>query len=173
MLMETADVGSPPTQVCKISSKQDIMIPLWIGSCGTGDPGQEHDSDEQLTKCAREVANLGNIRSDVKVDGIPVANLDVKMSMISGTLDYKINSLTNVTELYQKNGFELTVPSDTHKPNLHPEHFVQVLMGGGSFSSHYLLESTQSITMSESLQQVLLLHLVLILISQTSPINFK
>ena len=59
----------------------------------------------------------------IKVDGIPVANLDVRMSMISGTLDYKINSLTNVTELYQKNGFELTVPSDTHKPNVPPGTF--------------------------------------------------
>jgi hypothetical protein len=124
MLMETADVGSPPTQVCKISSKQGIMIPLWIGWCSTGDPGHEHDSDVQLTKCAREVANLGNIRSDVKVDGVPVAKLDVRMSMISGKLDYKINSLTNVTELYQKNGFELTVPSDTHKPNAGLYHIV-------------------------------------------------
>jgi hypothetical protein len=124
MLMETADVGSPPTQVCKISSKQGIMIPLWIAWCSTGDPGQEHDSDEQLTKCAREGSNLGNIRSDVKVDGLPVAKLDVRMSMISGKLDYKINSpLTNITELYQKNGFELTVPSDTHKANVPPGTF--------------------------------------------------
>jgi hypothetical protein len=38
--------------------------------------------------------------------------------MISGTLDYKINSLNNVTELYQNNGFQLTVPSDTHKANV-------------------------------------------------------
>jgi hypothetical protein len=65
-----------------------------------------------------EFRSFGNIRSDVKVDGVPVAKLDVRMSMISGKLDYKINSLTNITELYQKNGFELTVPSDTHKPNV-------------------------------------------------------
>jgi hypothetical protein len=123
MLMETADVGSPPTQVCKISSKQGIMIPLWIAWCSTGDPGHGHDSDEQLTKCAREGSNLGNIRSDVKVDGLPVAKLDIRMSMISGKLDYKINSLTNVTELYQKNGFDLTVPSDTHKANVPPGTF--------------------------------------------------
>src|SRR6188472_4170918 len=130
MLMETADVGSPPTQVCKISSKQGIMIPLWIAWCSTGDPGQEHDSDEQLTKCVREGSNLGDIRSDVKVDGLPVAKLDVRMSMRSGTLEYKINSLlTNITELYQKNGFEFTVPSDTHKANVPPGTFRSGALG--------------------------------------------
>lgn len=33
-------------------------------------------------------------------------------------MDYKINSLANVTELYQKKGFQLTVPPDTHKANV-------------------------------------------------------
>jgi hypothetical protein len=119
MLMETADVGSA-YQVCEISSTQGILIPLWIAWCSTSNTGHEHDSDEQLTKCAREEFNLGNIRSDVKIDGIPVANLDIRMSLISGSLDYKINSLTNVTELYLKKGFDLTIPSDTHKPNQVP-----------------------------------------------------
>ena len=122
MLMETADTSSAQ-QKCVISSAQGIIVPMWIAWCSTGDPGHEHDSDEQLTKCAREGSNLGNIRSDVKVDGVPVAKLDVKMSMISGKLDYKINSLTNVTELYQKNGFKLIIPSDTHKANVAPGTF--------------------------------------------------
>ncbi len=122
MLMETADTASA-YQKCDISSKQGILIPLWIAWCSTGDPGHEHDSDEQLTKCAREGSNLGNIRSDVKVDGIPIANLDVRMSLISGSLDYKINSLNNVTELYQKKGFDLTIPPDTHKANVPPGSF--------------------------------------------------
>jgi hypothetical protein len=71
MLMNTVVEGSP-NQVCKISSNQGIMIPMWIAWCSTSNKGHEHDSDEQLTKCAREVFNLGNIRSDVLVDGIPV-----------------------------------------------------------------------------------------------------
>ena len=122
MLMETADTSSAQ-QKCVISSTQGIMIPLWIGWCSTGDEGHERDSDEQLTKCAREVANLGNIRSDVNVDGIPVAKLDVRMSLISGKLDYKINSLNNVTELYQNKGFTLTIPTNTHKADVKPGTF--------------------------------------------------
>jgi hypothetical protein len=113
MVMGTTVDGSPH-QVCKISPKQGIIIPLWIGWCDTSE--HPNYSGEQLTKCAREEYNLGNIRSDVKVDGLPVAKLDVRMSMISGKLDYKINSpLTNVTEFYSK-GFNLTIPSDTYKP---------------------------------------------------------
>lgn len=115
MLMDTADTTFA-YQKCNISSTQGILIPLWIGWCDNSPismPGLP--PNEPLSQCAREETNLGNIRSDVKVDGIPVAKLDVRMSMISGSLDYKINSLTNVTELYTAD-FDLIIPPDTHKP---------------------------------------------------------
>jgi hypothetical protein len=121
MLMDTT-VEDSPHQVCKISSNQGIMIPLWIAECdnsGGDDPRHKSYSDEQLTRCAREVYNLGNIRSEVKVDGLPVAKLDVRLSLISGKLDYKINALTNVTEFYSK-GFNTTIPPDTHNAGSKP-----------------------------------------------------
>jgi hypothetical protein len=112
MLMETADVNSPPTQSCQISSHQGLIVPLWIGWCDTGStPG----SDVSLIKCAKE-QNLGNILSDVKVDGVSVAKLDVQQTEQSGSLNYKIRSLSNVTEFASK-GFPLVIPAGTHKPN--------------------------------------------------------
>jgi hypothetical protein len=124
MLMQTT-FGGPHNQVCNISSNDTIMIPLWVGWCDTGGDLDEISDpstnlDEKLTKCAREVYNLGNIGSEVKVDGINVAKLNVRMSLKpDSTLDYKINSLDNVTEIYSK-GFNLTIPADTHKAYLVP-----------------------------------------------------
>jgi hypothetical protein len=114
MLMETT-VSSPPTQDCKISSTQGIIVPLWIGWCDTG--GAQGSTTEQLTDCAKR-QNLGRIISEVKVDGLPVANLDVTQSVNpgSGALDYKVNTLNNVTEFSSK-PFSLVIPADTHKPN--------------------------------------------------------
>jgi hypothetical protein len=124
MLMPTT-FGGTHNQVCNISSSDAIMIPLWVGWCDTGgDLKQISDPstnlDQKLTKCAREVYNLGNIGSEVKVDGTPIANLNVSMSLKpDSNLDYKINSLQNVTEIYSK-GFNLTIPEDTHKAYLVP-----------------------------------------------------
>jgi hypothetical protein len=119
-LMETADVTYPPTQNCKISSTQGIYFPLWAAWCDTGgDLGNiknpKVNLDEQLTKCAKEVYNLGDIKSEVKVDGIPVAKLDVRNSLISGKLDSKVTTLSNVSDISTK-GFNITY-ADTHKPN--------------------------------------------------------
>jgi hypothetical protein len=118
MLMETADVNFPPTQVCKISSNQGIIIPLWIGWCDAGT--EKGASDEKLTSCTKR-QNLGNIGSEVKVDVMPVAKMDVRQTVIpgSGSLDYKINSLANVTQSTSK-VFTLTIPPDTHKANQVP-----------------------------------------------------
>ena len=105
----------------KISSNQGIMIPLWIAFCdnsGGDDPRNKSYSEEQLTKCASDQYNLGNIRSDVKVDGRPVDKLDVKQSLMpgSGKLYYKVNApLTNITD-FSSRGFNITTPADSNLP---------------------------------------------------------
>jgi hypothetical protein len=122
MLANTV-IGGTHNQICEISSEKGIMIPLWIAWCDTGAdlPNIEDSSanlDEKLTECAREEYNLGKIGSEVEVDDLTIAQLDVINSLTpSGSLDYKINTLENVSEIYTK-GFNLTVPTDTFLPNL-------------------------------------------------------
>ena len=114
MLMETTRNGN---QVCEISSNQSIMVPLWSGFCDTSVAEQVNYSTEQLLKCVREQVNLGAVTSVVRVDDVPVAKLDVISSMRAGSLDYKINSIDNVTEIYSK-GFNVTFPEDSFWPDL-------------------------------------------------------
>ncbi|HEY7079861.1 MAG TPA: hypothetical protein VH500_09175 [Nitrososphaeraceae archaeon] len=123
MLMNTVE-DSAPLQKCKISSQQGIMIPLWVAWCDNKNdlPKLRNPNalgvalDQQLTECSR-LYNLGNIKSNVIVDGIPVAKLDITQSLIPGSgnkIYYKINSMKNVTELYSK-GFNATLANDTHQ----------------------------------------------------------
>jgi hypothetical protein len=114
-LMDTG-VSGRPHQVCEISSTQGIMIPLWTAFFEDSTPEYDSYTYEDLSKAAREISDLGAITSLVKVDGKPVAKLDVVSSMRGGALDYKINSMENVTELYSK-GFNITIPENTHFPD--------------------------------------------------------
>lgn len=108
-------------QVCEISSTQGIMINLWSGwmESSISKDGVKSKyygySYEGLSKAAREEADLGTINANVQVDGIPIAKLNEVSSMRSGVLDYKINSMENVTEVYSK-GFNITIPADTYSP---------------------------------------------------------
>ncbi|MGA9844980.1 MAG: hypothetical protein WBQ25_21970 [Nitrososphaeraceae archaeon] len=52
---------------------------------------------------------------------MPIANLNVRPSLIpgSGTLNYKISSLQNVTDFSSK-AFKLTIPNETHEATVKP-----------------------------------------------------
>lgn len=111
-------IGIVPNQVCDISSKQAILIPLWPGWC---DSGTDKDykiayPEKTWTDCARERYNTGQIRAEAMVDGHSIAKMDVKLSapLVGGSLNYKIKYLYNVTEVYG-NEFTLTIPQDSHK----------------------------------------------------------
>lgn len=112
MLMETT-VSGKPQQVCEISSTQGIIVPLWTAFYEASTPEYMNKSAQELSKAAREIGDLGAITSLVTVDGASLGKLDVVSSMRGGSLDYKINSMDNVTELYSK-GFNITIPENTH-----------------------------------------------------------
>ena len=117
MLMEPADTNFPPTQQCQISSNQGILVPLWDGWADHDTPGSCQVSN--LPDCAK-LESLGNIAANLKLDGVPVAKLDVRLSVtpgmstthLSGSFNYQVNSLTNVTESTSK-VFTLTIPPDS------------------------------------------------------------
>jgi hypothetical protein len=117
MLMETT-VNGKHHQICNISSSQGLFVPLWVSfmedSIGeNGEQPRKGLSYEQLSVVSRETLDLGVVTSEVKVDGVRVAKLDVASSMSGGVLNYEINSMNNVTELYSK-GFNITIPENTH-----------------------------------------------------------
>lgn len=65
----------PPTnQRCEITSKQKILIPLWVGWTDASE--YPAHSDQQLAYCARGEANLGVITSNVMVDNAPARGLN-------------------------------------------------------------------------------------------------
>jgi hypothetical protein len=118
MLMDTA-ISGKPHQECEISSNQGIMFPLWTGEFEDSLPEYDSYTNEQLSKGAREELDLGAVTSVVKIDENIVAKLDEISTMNLGKLDYKINAMDNVTEVYSK-GFNLTIPEDSNIPDLIP-----------------------------------------------------
>jgi len=106
MLADTA-AGGVWNQNCTISRNEGILIPIWTGECNAGEKDCLGQSFEGLTKAARGF-DLGKIKGLVKVDNIPVATLDA--------VDYKTNTMNNVTEVYTKE-FNATVPDDSHVQN--------------------------------------------------------
>jgi hypothetical protein len=123
MLMETTVTGAHH-QICNITSAQAIFVPLWVSFMEDsinqdGEQPRKGFSYEQLSDDSRKTLDLGVVTSRVKVDGVTVANLDVDSSMSGGVLDYKINSMNNVTELYSK-GFNITIPENTHLVDQNP-----------------------------------------------------
>jgi hypothetical protein len=114
MLMETT-VNGKPQQVCEISSNQGIIVPMWTAFQEDSIPDYHGYSYDQLSKAAKRLFDLGAVTSIVKVDGSPIAKLDVESSAGSGPLDTvtKVNSMDNVTEVYSK-GFNITIPENTH-----------------------------------------------------------
>jgi len=103
MLADTA-AGGIWNQKCTISHNAGILIPIWTGECDQGTKGFETASEKQISDCARSY-DLGKVKGQVKVDGIPVATLDA--------LDYKTNIMNNVTEVYTKQ-FNATTPINSH-----------------------------------------------------------
>jgi hypothetical protein len=116
MLMETAQESqmtrNPIEQSCTISSNQTIMTPMWVAWCDTAIPEHREFRGERLAQCAREEYNLGHIQSGVRIDGSPIAKLDVMMRP-PGTPRY-VTQPVNVTE-FSSDQFNLFIPPTTPK----------------------------------------------------------
>ena len=102
MMLEVSEV-SDVHQTCEISSSQGIMIPLWVAWCDNITDKDRIRANanlsQELSRCARDYYSVGDIDSNVKIDGVPLADLDVINQFRSGEAVYKVNSLTNITTL--------------------------------------------------------------------------
>ena len=117
MVIENAH-GKFKDQTCNISSSQGIMIPAWVAWCDSS----EGLPKEKLANCALARYNIGDITSNVKVDGKSIADLHVIVDTNSSNpadlgVNKKLLLLNNVTEVYTK-PFILNWPgkANTFKP---------------------------------------------------------
>lgn len=129
MLMETT-VKNSTQQVCKISREQGIMIPLWtsfqensINKKGESAYNFSNTSNDELTNVTKALFDTGEVKSYVKVDGAPVAelweNTITPTNAISPTNEppkestTTVNSMRNVVEIWSK-PFNITIPVYTY-----------------------------------------------------------
>jgi hypothetical protein len=103
MVLENAH-GKFADQNCNVNASQGIMLPLWIGWCDSSESPPV--AKEKLADCALARYNIGDIRSEVKVDGKSVANLHAIVDGIPGDPNFGVNYkpilLNNVTEVHTK-----------------------------------------------------------------------
>ncbi|MGB6532282.1 MAG: hypothetical protein WBF33_29610 [Candidatus Nitrosopolaris sp.] len=97
-LMDPADVSSSTmgelkldcTQF-KITSKQQILVPLWIAWCDGNEVGSKH------AHYAKKRYNLGHIQSGVNLDGASYAKLDVTVSNVDDNISETYETAQRVT----------------------------------------------------------------------------
>jgi len=118
-LMDPADVSSSTmgelkldcTQ-SKITSKQQILVPLWIAWCDDNEVIGQHAHN------AKKRYNLGHIQSEVKLDSRPYAKLDVTVSNVHNNITETYETAQRVTAHTSEDKPELaslTIPSESIK----------------------------------------------------------
>jgi hypothetical protein len=116
MLAELTLEKVKPVLECDISSKQAVLVPLWIAWCDSGNDADYNINppEKSWAECARERYNTGHIKSEAKVDGSYVAKMDVYS--LPDKSQNKILYLDNVTEIYgNTTDFTLKLPENNHK----------------------------------------------------------
>jgi hypothetical protein len=116
MLAELTLEKVKPVLECDISSKQAVLVPLWIAWCDSGNDADYNINppEKSWAECARERYNTGHIKSEARLDENIIAKMDVYS--FPDKSKNNIVSLNNVTEIYgTTTDFSLTLPKENHK----------------------------------------------------------